>query len=417
MRIINVLKKILTYSFYSVLIFSFLYLIYFIRTDDPYKKKLRRDIKFMIKTNTLAQHFFNDYNEEFLPNTEFIKVNFKKINLDFLELNPCFFGSCYSFFLEQYDENLIIVDKRGNIKVTKFNSLENDNQPEFSNIETNLNFDFILDTYIYKYDIYISAASSLDDKIFLEVFRGKFNSNQINFKNIIKLEGKNCIRKHSVHAGKVQIFNEDKNKILLSVNGAGLPDKPSLENLSSDSICGKILLVDTKNKSYEIYSSGHRNIIGLYADENVIIATEHGPNGGDELNKIKKDKKYGWPIVSHGEHYSRKKNDPKPNYKKNHKKNEFEEPIFSFVPSIGISEIIKLPNNFSELWQDNFLLASLNKKYLFRIKFNDDYNKVIYKEPIYVGDRIRDLIYNKASKKIFLALELEGNLGIITNKN
>ena len=133
----------------------------------------------MIKTNTLTHHFFNDYNEEFLPNTEFIKVHFKKINLDFLELNPCFFGSCYSFFLEQYDENLIIVDKRGNIKVTTFNSLENDNQPEFSNIETNLNFDFILDTYIYKNDIYISGASSLDDKVFLEVVRGKFNNNQI----------------------------------------------------------------------------------------------------------------------------------------------------------------------------------------------------------------------------------------------
>ena len=175
--------------------------------------------------------------------------------------------------------------------------------------------------------------------------------------------------------------------------------------------------VDTKNKSYEIYSSGHRNIIGLYADENVIIATEHGPNGGDELNKIKKDKKYGWPIVSYGEKYSRDKNEKKPNYKKNHKENGFEEPIFSFVPAIGISEIIKLPNNFSKLWQDNFLLASLNGKYLYRVRFDDDYNKIIYYEPIYIGDRIRDLIYNKASKKIFLALELEGNLGIITNKN
>ena len=69
------------------------------------------------------------------------------------------------------------------------------------------------------------------------------------------------------------------------------------------------------------------------------------------------------------------------------------------------------------MWQDNFLLASLNKKYLYRIKFNDDYNKIIYKEPIYIGDRIRDLIYNKDLQKIFLALELEGNLGIITNKN
>lgn len=103
--------------------------------------------------------------------------------------------------------------------------------------------------------------------------------------------------------------------------------------------------------------------------------------------------------------------------KKNHKENGFEEPIFSFIPAIGISEIIKLPNNFSKLWQDNFLLASLHGKYLYRIKLDDEYNKIIYYEPIFIGDRIRDLIYNKNSKKILLALELEGALGIITNQN
>ena len=63
------------------------------------------------------------------------------------------------------------------------------------------------------------------------------------------------------------------------------------------------------------------------------------------------------------------------------------------------------------------MLASLNGKYLYRVKFDDDYNKIIYYEPIYIGDRIRDLIYNKDSKKILLALELEGTLGIITNQN
>ena len=187
--------------------------------------------------------------------------------------------------------------------------------------------------------------------------------------------------------------------------------------MSLDSVCGKILLVDTKNNSYEIYSSGHRNIAGLYADENVIISKNMGLMEEMKINKIEKGKKYGWPIVSYGEKYKRNRNETEPNYKKNHKKNGFEEPIFSFVPAIGISEIIKLPNNFSKLWQDNFLVSFLNGKYLYRIKFDDDYNKIIYYEPIYIGDRIRDLIYNKDSKKILLALELESALGIITNQN
>jgi len=40
---------------------------------------------------------------------------------------------------------------------------------------------------------------------------------------------------------------------------------------------------------------------------------------------------------------------------------------------------------------------------------------MIYSEKLYVGDRIRDLLYNEDSKKIILALELSGSLGIITN--
>ncbi len=416
MRRINILKKILIYSFYLSLLFFIVYLVYFINTQDPYKKSIRQDIKSIIKKNTLNKHLFNDYREQFLPDTQFIKVNFKKIDLDFLNLGGCYFGSCYSFFLEQYEKKLIIADREGNIKVTPFDSLDNGN-PTFSDIQTNLDFDNLLDIYIHQNDIYVTGKKNIDKKVFLEVLKGNLEGNKINFESIIKLKSKNCIRQYPHVAGKVQIFNQDQNKILLSLNQGGWADNPSLENLSSDSICGKILLVDTRNKNYEIYSSGHRNNAGLYADENVILSTEHGPYSGDEINKIEKDKKYGWPIVSYGEKYSRNKNETEPNYKKNHKKNGFEEPIFSFVPSVGISEIIKLPNNFSKLWQDNFLLASLNGKYLYRIKFDDDYNKIIYYEPIYIGDRIRDLIYNKDSKKILLALELEGALGIITNQN
>jgi len=409
-------KNILTYLFYLVLLLSFVYLVYFINTQDPYKKSIRKDIKSIIKKNTITKHLFNDYREEYLPKTQYIKVQYRKIDLDFINLSGCYTKSCYSFFMEQYNNRLIIVDRKGIIKTTSFDNLDNDD-PTFSSVQNNLDLNDLLDVYIYKDEIYITGKKNIGDKIFLEIVKGRFDNNKINFESVIKLSSENCIRKFPHVAGKVQMFNDDKNKILLTLNQGGWADNPSLENLSLDSVCGKILLIDTKNNSYEIYSSGHRNIAGLYVDENVIISTEHGPYGGDEINKIEKGKKYGWPIVSYGEKYKRDRNETEPNYKKNHKKNGFEEPIFSFVPAIGISEIIKLPNNFSKLWQDNFLLASLNGKYLYRIKFDDDYNKIIYYEPIYIGDRIRDLIYNKDSKKILLALELESALGIITNQN
>ena len=152
----------------------------------------------------------------------------------------------------------------------------------------------------------------------------------------------------------------------------------------------------------------------MYSDENIILATEHGPYAGDEINNIKKGLSYGWPVSSYGEKYSRGQSNEPPNYKKNHIDHGFEEPIFSFIPAIGISEIIKLPNNFSDNWQNNYLIGSLNGKHLYRVKFDNDFSKIIYHERIFLGDRIRDLIYNNQSKEIYLSLELKGELGIIS---
>ena len=79
MKILNIFKKIITYSFYLLLIFSFVYLIYFINTQDPYKKRLRKELKSIVKKNTFIKHLYNAYRESFLPDTQFIKVNFKKM--------------------------------------------------------------------------------------------------------------------------------------------------------------------------------------------------------------------------------------------------------------------------------------------------------------------------------------------------
>jgi len=413
MRSLLFIKKILLYTFYLIIISSVVYLIFFINTQDPDKKRLRKELRSIVKKNTIIKHLYNDYREEFLPDTQFIKVNYKKIDLDFLNLNGCYFGECYSFFIEQYEDKIIIIERGGEIKISSFNNLEVKN-PKFQNLDSNLNFEYILDTLVHENEIFVTGKNIVGEKTFIEIVKGKYNENEIEFKSIIKLESEGCILRNSVHSGKIQIFENNKNKILISINSAGHLDEPKLDSLNADSICGKILLVNAENNNYEIFSSGHRNIIGLYADGNLVLSTEHGPFAGDEINKIEKGKKYGWPVVSYGEKYSRDKKNINPTYKKSHSDNGFEEPIFSFIPAIGIAEIIKLPNNFSNLWQNNFLVASLNGKYLYRIKFDNSYNKIIYYEPIYIGDRIRDLIYNVEKKKIYLALELEGALGIIS---
>ena len=68
-----------------------------------------------------------------------------------------------------------------------------------------------------------------------------------------------------------------------------------------DSDIGKILFINLDNYKKIIFSKGHRNPQGLLnIDNKNILSTEHGPYGGDEINKIIFGKNYGWPIASYG---------------------------------------------------------------------------------------------------------------------
>ena len=66
--------------------------------------------------------------------------------------------------------------------------------------------------------------------------------------------------------------------------------------------------------------------------------------------------------------------------------------------------------------EGKFLVSSLNGN-LYRIKFNSNYKKIIYKEKIIIGERIRDIIYFEKQKLILMALEDTGSIGIIKINN
>ena len=199
-----------------------------------------------------------------------------------------------------------------------------------------------------------------------------------------------------------------------------------------NNLFGKIISIDITTKKYEIISIGHRNPQGLYFNENknIIFSTEHGPKGGDEINinlspKTNEIENFGWPIASYGEHYGfKERDDNHVKYKnaplyKSHSKYGFIEPIKYYVPSIGISEIIQVPNNYFSNTNNNFLIASMGSKItegdlrIHHISLNDSFNEIISTDTIPIGERIRDMIYIKDHKKVFLFLETSASIGIL----
>jgi aldose sugar dehydrogenase len=54
-----------------------------------------------------------------------------------------------------------------------------------------------------------------------------------------------------------------------------------------------------------IYSLGHRNVQGaaLHPQTGELWVSDHGPQGGDEINRVLPGRNYGWPVISHGQEY------------------------------------------------------------------------------------------------------------------
>ena len=186
---------------------------------------------------------------------------------------------------------------------------------------------------------------------------------------------------------------------------------------------GKIIRIFDVDKS-EIYSIGHRNPQGLFVTRknDLLIATEHGPKGGDEINLITKDSNYGWPCKTIGTMYSY-------NYSKGSKawpgasdlkdygckKNKvFVDPMYSWTPSIGASQGLEYNRDEFPKWKDDLIISSLVGGSLFRVHLSDN-NHVINVEKIKVNERIRDLIESPSGKLILYTDG--GSLIFLSNNN
>ena len=154
-----------------------------------------------------------------------------------------------------------------------------------------------------------------------------------------------------------------------------------------DAHLGKLVRIHVTTGTAEILASGLRNPQGFARDaDGTLWETEHGPQGGDELNILRPNLNYGWPYVTHGIQYG---NEIWPYNQAQGRHDGFEKPIFSWIPSIAPSNLIVSDSPLFPLWKNDLLLASLKLQSLFRIRVHE--KRVVYVEQIHIGRRIRDI--------------------------
>jgi aldose sugar dehydrogenase len=151
---------------------------------------------------------------------------------------------------------------------------------------------------------------------------------------------------------------------------------------------GKTILIHLNDGSSEVFTLGHRNPQGLYiTPQGDIWSTEHGPQGGDELNRLVRGANYGWPLVTYGTDYG---SPAWPLNKTPGRHDGYQEPAYVWIPSIGVSNLIGIEKDRMPAWKGDLLVSSLHAHSLFRLRLLDQ--RVVFAEPIAVGERVRDLI-------------------------
>jgi glucose/arabinose dehydrogenase len=137
-----------------------------------------------------------------------------------------------------------------------------------------------------------------------------------------------------------------------------------------------------------IWSYGHRSPQGLAFDANgTMWMTEHGPQGGDEVNLIVPGKNYGWPVVGRGVNYGA----GVPIHQSIGAEG-MENPVHFWVPSIATSGLAVYTGSPFPAWNGNLFAGGLAGEQLARLTLNDEGTKVIMEETLlpYIG-RIRDV--------------------------
>ena len=116
----------------------------------------------------------------------------------------------------------------------------------------------------------------------------------------------------------------------------------------------------------EIYSYGHRNAQGIavHPQSGAIWVSEHGPQGGDELNVVQAGKNYGWPIVVFGHDYNGDVMSPQ-TYREG-----MEQPALIWTPSIGITGLMFYTGDRIPEWKGDVFVAGLSGQNVVRILYN-----------------------------------------------
>jgi glucose/arabinose dehydrogenase len=221
--------------------------------------------------------------------------------------------------------------------------------------------------------VYLTYSKGKDNQGTTALARARFDGKAlVDLKDILVTDNWNT---GGVHFGSKLAFGGDG---LLYMTVGERNDRNRAQSLTSHG--GKILrlkddgtvppdnpFVGKTDAKPEIFSYGHRNAqaIAVHPDSGQVWNTEHGPQGGDELNLVQAGKNYGWPVITFGREYSGEIISAQP------AREGMEQPVVSWSPSPGLSGMVIYSGDKFPGWKGQMILGALAGVGIHRVGFNE----------------------------------------------
>jgi len=247
--------------------------------------------------------------------------------------------------------------------------------------------------------VYWVFSESTADGNLTSVAKGRLSQDEARIENPTVIYRALPAYRGTAHYGGRILFDRDGNLLVSTGERADNTTRTQAQSLNSG--FGKIVRITREGQPVtgnpfagqagarpEIYSFGHRNPQGLaiHPATGDLWQTEHGPRGGDELNRVEAGKNYGWPTITYGLEYSGSAVGTAIQQREG-----MEQPAYYWDPVVSPSGITFYSSDSIPEWKNNLFIGSLSGMHVVRLLITD--NKITGEERLFASEnqRFRDI--------------------------
>ncbi|MDO9319295.1 MAG: PQQ-dependent sugar dehydrogenase [Gammaproteobacteria bacterium] len=249
--------------------------------------------------------------------------------------------------------------------------------------------------------LYLTFAKPVGDNSATAIVRGRFENDQLT--DVVEIFVAKASGRPGHYGGRLA-FSPDGHMFLTlgdrqAPPAGDLPAHPAQDNSNHQGVIVRLNddgsvpadnpFVGQAGVLPEIWSYGHRSPQGLvfHPETGDLWETEHGPQGGDELNLIEAGNNYGWPVIGYGVNYV----SGAPIHQTTTLA-DMQQPVRFWTPVIAASGLMVYTGDKFPMWYGNIIAGGLAGEQLANLYMSDDYKTVVREDTLAYGmGRIRDV--------------------------